>query len=136
VSIGGNAWEANTGAANFTINGTAMSNQWMTLSPSADAATETMLKTWREHWAFDARMSSVPSGTYTVYIYVVQSWTNPDAPTVTFSIEGQSVGTHTPGAGGTWARLGPFTTSVTDGTLNITANGTTSISGIEVHRAP
>jgi hypothetical protein len=134
ITLDGNAWTANNGAANFTMNGSALSNEWLDLSPSTDAVRAAMLTTWRQHWAFDIAMSNVPNGTYEVYIYVVSDWTNPDPPTATFQLEGEPKGTYTQGAGGTWQKLGPYTATVTDGTLNITAGGLVNISGLEVWR--
>jgi hypothetical protein len=134
VTIGGNAWEASSNAVNFSTNGMLQSNPWMTLSPAATSTEAMMLKTWGQHWAFDFAMSSVPNGTYQVYVYVVSDWNNPSPPTVTFRLEGQAVGSYVQGAAGTWQRLGPYSATLTDGTLNLTANQMVNIAGVEVFR--
>jgi hypothetical protein len=134
LTINGNAWEANAGVTNFTTNGTVMSNEWMTLSPAASGTLATMLKTWRQHWAFNIAMAGVPNGTYQVYVFVVSDWNNPNPPTVTLTLEGRTAGSYVPGAAGTWRRLGPYTATITDGTINVTANGIVNISGVEVYR--
>jgi hypothetical protein len=133
VTIDGNAWQTES-AAQLTINGSAMSNPWMALSPPADPGRDAMLRDWKQHWALNAAMSGVPAGTYQVYLYVVQDWDEPNPQPVTFSLEGQAVGGYTPGTEGQWRRLGPFTILVADGTLNLTATGLANLSGIEVWR--
>ena len=133
--IDGNQWEAESGAADFTTNGSALSNQWIPLSPATDPSRASMILSWRQHWAFDIAMSGVPGGTYQVYVTVVQDWNDPDPSTVTFSLEGQAVGTHTPGAEGEWSKLGPFTATISDGTINLTTDDVINISGLEVWRA-
>ena len=135
ATINGNAWEANTGTtANFTTNGSAACNQWVNLNPAASGAEAPMLYCWREHWAHNLIMTGVPSGAYQVYLYVLQSWSDPGAVAYTVSVEGVDVVTHNPGTvGGVWQRLGPFSTTVTDGALNVsTRNGIAVVSGLEV----
>jgi YVTN family beta-propeller protein len=134
VTIAGTAWSGQSSAANFSANGTAMSNPWLTFNPSTDAARGEMLKTWRQHWAFSGAFSNVQNGTYQVYVYVVSDWNNPSPSTVTFQLEGQNVGSYTQGAAGTWTRLGPYTATISDGTINLTAQGVVNVAGLEVWR--
>jgi RHS repeat-associated protein len=131
VTIDGNAWEAST-AANYSTNGTAQCNEWLTLSPSTDANRATMLRCWVQHWAHELTVSSVPNGSYEVYLYLVQDWDDPNPETVSVSVEGQSGGSWTPGAAGTWTKLGPFTRSISDGTINVTTGGMANVAGIEL----
>jgi hypothetical protein len=134
-TVDGSSWEGEAGAANFSSNGTAMANQWLRLAPTTDAERTAMLRTWRQHWAFDLRVSSLPTGSYQVYIYTVQDWDNPNRPTVSINLEGQVVGSHTVGGKGSWSRLGPYTVTVSDGTLNLrTSGGTINIAGVELWR--
>jgi hypothetical protein len=104
----------------------------MTLADNPDAARAAMLQTWRQHWALDAGVAAVPSGTYDVYLYVVQDWDDPNPATVTFTLEGQDVTTHTPGRAGSWSRLGPFSVTVTDGELTLGARQIVNLAGIEI----
>jgi hypothetical protein len=134
LTIDGNAWAASASAPNFTSNGTAMSNAWLTLQPSASGSLATMLRTWRQHWALSVALSQAPSDTYQVYVYVVQDWNDPNPPTVTFRLEGQTVGTYVAGGTGEWRRLGPYTATVADGTINLTASGIVNVAGVEVWR--
>jgi lysophospholipase L1-like esterase len=134
VTIDANNWGASAGAANFTVNGTAMANQWLVPAPSTDSARGSMLKTWRQHWAFASTISAVPTGTYQVYIYVISDWNNPNPPTVTFKLEGAIVGTYVQGAAGSWSKLGPYTATITDGAIDVGAAGVVNVAGLEVWR--
>jgi YD repeat-containing protein len=131
LTIDGNAWEAST-AANYTTNGTGQCNEWLTLSPSTDTNRATMLKWWVQHWAHALTLQSVPNGTYDTYLYVTQDWDDPSPETFTVIVEGQSGSSWTPGAAGSWTKLGPFRRTITDGTLNVTTGGTANLAGIEV----
>lgn len=134
LTIDGNTWAGSATAANFTVNGQAMANPWMTLQPSASGSLETMLRTWRQNWALTAAFSQAPSDTYQVYVYVVQDWDDPHPPTVTFRLEGQTVGTYLASGSGQWRKLGPYTATVTDGTINLSSSGIVNVAGIEVWR--
>jgi hypothetical protein len=136
LTLDGHAWEANTGATtNFTTTGTAACNQWVNLSPAAPTGYAPMIYCWREHWAFNTVVSAVANGSYQVYIYTIQSWSDPSATAFNISLEGTQVATRNPGTvGGVWARLGPFTVNIADGTLNMTTSGGMAlISGIEMY---
>jgi lysophospholipase L1-like esterase len=132
--IDGNAWEAQSGVSTFTINGSARSNPWITPSPATDPARVTMLRSFQHHWAISAALAEMPAGAYEVYLYVIQDWNNPSPPLVTFSLEGQVVGTYRAGGAGSWERLGPYPVTVSDGTLNLNASQIFNLSGIEIHR--
>jgi hypothetical protein len=134
ATVDGNAWQAGS-TADLKLNGTDFGNQWLTLAPAADASRDAMLKNWKQHWAFDIAMGNVPNGSYQVYVYVVQDWDDPNAKPVNFKLEGQNVGGYTPGKAGSWQKLGPFTASVTDGAINLTASGLSNVAGIEVWRS-
>jgi hypothetical protein len=131
LTIDGNAWQAST-AANYTTNGTGQCNEWLTLSPATDANRATMLKCWVQHWAQALTLQSVPNGTYDTYLYVMQDWDDPSPETFTVVVEGQTGGSWTPGAAGSWTKLGPFRRTISDGTLNVTTGGTANFAGVEV----
>jgi WD40 repeat protein len=137
LTIGGNAWEANeTTTVDFSTNGFVLCNPWLTFNPAASGAQAEMLSCWREHWAHDMAMSNMPSGTYEVYVYVVQSWNDPaGVDPFTLRLEGADVDSYAPGVvDGVWVRRGPFTVSVTDGALNLTTqDGNPVLTGLEVY---
>lgn len=135
VSIDGNLWQAGANASNLTINGYNLDNPYMTLSPAASGDKATMLRAYRQHWSFNASLASVADGTYTVYLYVVQDWNDPSPATVTFTVEGVTAGSYTPGGAGTWEKLGPYNVTMSDGTLNITANDLVNLAGIEIFQS-
>lgn len=131
--IDGQSWEGSS-APNYTYTGTAFSNQAVTLNPATDANRAAMIRSSIWSTAAAVRLQSVPSGTYTVYLY---TWEDNAAETFSISLEGSLVqANYNSGAAGTWRRLGPWTVNVTDGTLDLTTSGgAANLSGIEVHRA-
>lgn len=137
--IDGHNWEANTGSTpNFATNGSATCNPYQPLTPTTDASRTAMIQCYREHWAFNVRMTNVPAGTYVVYLYVWQNWNDPSTGSYGITLEGQSVATYDPGhVAGVWTKLGPWTVNVTDGTLNLTTTGPrlANLSGLEVYSA-
>ncbi|MCI0551037.1 MAG: PKD domain-containing protein, partial [Anaerolineae bacterium] len=132
LTIDGHAWEAQT-APNYTINGGTFSNQSISLNPSTDANRATMIRS--SHWSDSGLhfvMSSVPNGTYDVYLYL---WEDNAAETFDIFLEGtvtvpnyNSVGT------GNWDKIGPMRAIITDGTINISSGsgGISNFSGVEV----
>ncbi len=131
AAIDGRTWEDGSSAANFQINGSAFADQSVTLTPATDAARATMIRSSVYSPAVDAAIGGVASGTYSVYLYV---WEDNYAETFDITLEGRTVQSgYNSGAAGHWDRLGPFTASVTDGTINIgTTGGDANISGIEI----
>ncbi len=131
ISIGGNAWQAGDTAPDFTADyGWFFENQSVTLVPETDANRATMLRS-SIFGNVDLFLTSVPAGTYEVYLYV---WEDNFPETISVSVEGvvrQS--NYNTGSGGSWMKLGPFRALVNDGTLNVsTTGGTANVSGIEV----
>lgn len=131
--IDGQSWEGSS-APNYTYTGTAFSNQAVTLNPATDANRAAMIRSSIWSTAAAVRLQSVPSGSYTVYLY---TWEDNNAETFSIYLEGSLVqANYNSGAAGTWRRLGPWTVNVTDGTLDLTTSGgAANLSGIEVHRA-
>jgi hypothetical protein len=133
VQIDGNTWTASADTVNFSSNGWDGGNPWMTLNPATDAGHTTMLRTWHQHWAFDIAISNLPADTYEVYVYTVESWDNPNPDGVSLNLEGQQVDAYTSDSGkGDWTRRGPYTVTLSDGTLNLTSSGLENIAGIEI----
>jgi RHS repeat-associated protein len=134
VTIDGHAWEGSS-TANYSTNGSTLCNEWISWNPSTDTNRATMLSCWVQHWEHQLAMTSVPSGDYDVYLYVQQDWDDPDSQPFTLTVEGTSAGGWTPGAAGSWAKLGPFRRTIADGSINVTSNGMANIAGFEVWAA-
>jgi uncharacterized repeat protein (TIGR02543 family) len=133
VSLDGQSWEASTGAANFTVSGTAFANQAVVLNPATDATRASLIRSSVYGTTINAALSTVPAGTYSVYLYV---WEDNNAETYTLRLENQvALANYNSGPAGHWDRLGPYSVNVSDGTLDINlSGGYANLSGIEVWR--
>jgi hypothetical protein len=77
-------------------------------------------------------LTALPSATYQVYLYV---WEDSNTPqNYSIQINGlNALSNYNSGQAGTWNRLGPFQTSVSNGVINIsTKGGTADFSGVEL----
>jgi hypothetical protein len=141
VVIDGNQWDGKT-AANYTTNGSWTSdNQTLTLSPAvADSDKASMIRSSINHASSDTNgnfvgdssvtLTSVPNGTYDVSLYTVAYDLS---KTFSVNLEGQLVAANVTVLPGGWKKLGPWRTTVNDGTLQITSSGEMAyFSGIEV----
>jgi photosystem II stability/assembly factor-like uncharacterized protein len=130
TTIDGNAWEGST-AANFSYQGSVFANQSATLSPATDANRATMIRSSVWGAAPSVTLSSVPAGTYDVYLYV---WEDNYAETFNISLEGAVVkSNHNSGPAGSWSKLGPWRITPADGNIVLsTSGGSANLSGIEV----
>jgi glucose/arabinose dehydrogenase len=128
--IDGNNWQASAGAPNFSFIGAAFANQNVTLAPATDANRANMIRSgiWYHP---QVTLSAVPTGTYQIYVYV---WEDNFPVSYSIALEGAVVqSNYNSGSAGAWARLGPFSTTITDGTINVNAIGLeANFSGIEV----
>lgn len=134
LSIDGRTYSASATAANFSFSGRTFANQNISLTPSTDANRSTMIRSSIFATASSPAsiaVGALPAGSYELYVYV---WEDNTAERYNLSLEGQSiVSNYTSGAGGSWAKLGPFRTTITDGTLNLVASGgAANLSGIEL----
>jgi hypothetical protein len=70
---------------------------------------------------------------YQVYLYV---WEDNKAETYSITLEGRVVQpNYNSGSAGTWQKVGPYTATITDGTISLaTTGGAANFSGIEVWR--
>jgi glucose/arabinose dehydrogenase len=137
LSIDGRNYEASASAANFSFTGRVFANQNVTLTPATDASRATMIRSSIYSTVASPAsiaIGAVPAGSYDVYLYV---WEDNTAEPYNISLEGQPiVSSYTTGSAGSWAKLGPFRTSITDGTMNLAANGgAANLSGIELWKA-
>jgi hypothetical protein len=138
LTIDGNNWEASSSAAAFSATGFTFSNQSVVLNPATDANRATMIRSSIYATASapaTLTLSSVPNGTYDVYLY---TWEDNGSITFDINLEGNLVAdNYVSGPAGTWAKLGPWRTTISDGTLVLTAsNGAGTLSGLEVHKVP
>ena len=137
LTIDGNSWQSSIGAANFSFTqagGGVFAAQNVPLIPTTDANRATMIRSSIWGNAVNINLTSVPNGTYDVYIYV---WEDNFTQTYSVSVEGSVVvPEYNSGTGGTWSKLGPFRTVITDGAVNVSANGGHAcVSGIELWTA-
>ncbi len=133
INIDGNNWEGST-APNYTFSGNTFSNQNVTLNPATDANRATMIRSSIYSTSARVTLTSVPNNTYDVYLYV---WEDNNAQTYSISLNGSVVqSNYNSGVAGTWKRLGPWRTTVSNGSISITTSGgTANLSGIEVWAA-
>ena len=151
MTIDGNNWEANTGATpNFSINPTDYGSGIpagflggipnFVFNPSVDTLDHaTMLRTFRWNHDLQFALTSVPRGSYQVYVWTFE----PNGPlNVVLSIKETPVlPNYNSGPAGHWDRLGPFPVTVDDGNIAvrftcIAPTATSFLSGIEVWQAP
>jgi hypothetical protein len=132
ITLDGNNWGGRT-ASNYTTNGTSFVNTITTLIPSTDATRTGMIRSsvWQRN--LQLNLTAVPSGTYQVNLYV---WEDNNPETFSITLEGRTVLTnYNSGPAGTWKKLGPYQTNITDGTISlVTTGGAANFSGIEVWR--
>jgi len=132
LSIDGHTWEAAAGAAGFSTNASSWSSPGSALNPATDAARATML-TSALFGTGPTLALGVPNSTYSVYLYI---WENDNPVSVNVLVEGQTVRSgYSTGSAGHWERLGPFVTTVADGTLNVaTTGGNVNLAGLEIYQ--
>lgn len=128
-------WEAG-GAPGVSTEGlSAFENQAVPLIPATDDARARMIRSsrWSPSGKARVRITDVPSGTYSVYLYV---WEDNDPQTFTVSLASKPVvQNYNSGNGGHWNRLGPWITDVVDGAIELSAvGGHANLSGIEIWR--
>lgn len=147
-TVYGNTWYAQNGTSiALTFNGTA--GAVGSVSPSVGTATDNMLKDYIK--ATDAatglrvRLTNVPSGMYSVYLY----WVNSEASAQTYDVYLQgstdvASGTYkgdrvennmTTGATGTYTRTGPYTLKVaSDIVVRAEDGGIAALAGVELYQ--
>jgi hypothetical protein len=133
TTLDGNSW-AGSSASNYTYTATTFTNSTTTLNPVTDAARTAMIRSSIWSGNVSLTLTSVPTDDYDVYLYV---WEDNSTETYSISLEGKVVKSgYNSGSAGTWAKLGPFTANIADGTINVTTTGgAANISGIEVWKS-
>ena len=133
VEIDGNQWQDDN-APNFACKNSALNRPDIMLRPPTDDTRARMIHSFRWSGRPKITLTHVPAGMYAIYAYV---WEDNDPETLSISLQGRVVArNHISGVKGQWHRLGPWTTIVTDGAIEITsAGGAANFSGIEVWRS-
>ncbi len=119
MSISGNTWEANTAATpNFFINSSKIASSSVAFNPAVDPAdSEAMLRTFRYNADLQLSLTSVPNGTYEVYVWTFEDNASLNA---TLAVNGNVVvPSYNTGAAGHWDRLGPYPVTVSDGAIKV-----------------
>ncbi|MCB2378025.1 Ig-like domain-containing protein, partial [Hymenobacter sp. BT635] len=131
MTLDGNSWQASSGAANISVGGSTFANQNVTLTPATDAARAQMIRSSVYGPNLSFQMTSVPSGSYEVFVYV---WEDDKAEVFNVAVNGTTaVSNYNSGSAGTWKKLGPYAANVTNGTISVTTSGGwANISGVEV----
>jgi hypothetical protein len=134
LTIDGNAWEGGD-LANCSCRGQGFENQGLSLDPPTDPDRARMIRSsvWDSNGS-GVTLKGVPEGTYQVYLYV---WEDNESVTFDITLNGSVVqGGVKSGSAGQWKKLGPWTTPVTHGRIEVTCSpADANLSGIEVWRA-
>ena len=128
--IDGQTWEGDD-TPNLQVEGMAFENDSVLLKPTTDLNRAKMIHSSRWGRKLSIEMLSVPIGTYQVFAYV---WEDNDPEEYAIQLNGRTVvARHHSGKRGDWKRLGPWKTTVKNGSLKLTASGgAANFSGVEV----
>lgn len=123
VTIEGNAWSSYSSAlsSGLTISTVNHATHDVVPQPATDAATTSMLRSEIWYTGDVALSQALSNGTYTVYFWVLEDFRQ-GYRSFDVSLEGVARGTISTGSVGSWKKYGPFTTTVSDGTLNVSLN--------------
>jgi hypothetical protein len=132
IEIDGNKWEGDD-APNFLCEDRSINSPEVKLRPPTNDARTRMIHSFRWNGRASMTMTKVPRDTYAVYAYV---WEDNNPEQFSISLQGRVVArNHYSGVEGEWHRLGPWITTVTNGSIEITsAGGAANFSGIEIWR--
>ena len=130
IEIDGNRWEGDD-AANYVCDERSLDCPDVELIPPTDAARAKMIHAFRWNGNFSLALTSVPDGKYAVYAYV---WEDNDPELFSVSLGRNTVlSDYDSGEEGQWQRLGPWTVTASDGTIEITTRGgAANVSGVEL----
>lgn len=133
VEIDGHKWDGDR-AANFICKDRPVNSPHVRLWPPTDSARAKMIHSFRWSHRVSIKLTAVPKAKYAIYVYV---WEDNNPETFTISLEGREVARdYYSGLQGQWQRLGPWMTTISDGTIDITSRGgAANFSGIEVWKA-
>lgn len=104
----------------------------LSLKPGVEGDKAEMIRSFRWNDPARFRITGVPDGTYTVWVYVME---DSQAQTFDIALEGMAAknGVHS-GPAGTWQKVGPFAVEVDDGAIEIASRGggDANFCGIEI----
>ncbi len=132
IEIDGHRWEGDD-AKDFACDDRAVNSPQVQLWPPTDTNRARMIHSFRWDRKVDIRVTGVPNERYAVYAYV---WEDNNSERFSITFNGERVeGRYESGHEGRWQRLGPWITSVRDGTIRITTDGgAANFSGLEIWR--
>ena len=132
IEIDGNKWEGDD-APNFICADRPINDPRVRLRPPTNDARAQMIHSFRWNGRASLTMTGLPRGTFAIYAYV---WEDNNPEQFTISMQGRVVArNHYSGVEGEWHRLGPWRTTVKDGSITITSSGgAANFSGIEIWR--
>ena len=138
LTIDGNGWQSSIGAANFSftqVGGGLFSGQNIPLIPTTDTNRATMIRSSVWGNTANINVTAVPNGSYNVYVYV---WEDNFTQAYSNRLEGTVVlpDLQQWHRRATWSKPVPFRANITDGAINVSANGGHAcLSGIEIWTA-
>jgi hypothetical protein len=130
VVIDGHTWEGGD-SEYLETRDQAFENQAVPLVPATDPDRERMIRSSRWNGQADLKLSAIPQGTYSVFLYV---WEDNNPETFSIWLDGREVAhDFVSGAAGSWKRLGPWRVAVDSGTIRLTTRGgAANLSGVEI----
>lgn len=135
LTIDGRAWQGQT-TSGVTATGGVFENQAVPLVPAASEDMAIMIRSsvWGNSNSPIITIPNVPNGTAYIYLY---NWEDNAAATFNVSVQGQVVASNvSSGSSGQWRKLGPYSATVTNGTITVASSGgDANFSGIEVWTA-
>ena len=129
--IDGQTWEPGN-SPHVTIVGTPFENRNVPLIPPTDETRTKMIRACVHGQGCGITVKNIPNGLYDVYLH---TWEDNEPVRFDVLVNGRPVlRDHNSGKAGQWARLGPWTTSVTDGTIAVINGSSTpaNFSGLEI----
>ncbi len=133
LTVDGVVFQAES-TSGVTTNGRRFANQSISLSPSVSTNKAQMIRSsvWRSSVGTLTVNVPIANGTYDIYMY---SWEDSSPATFSLALEGRTVASNlNSGAKGSWKRLGPYTTVITDGNVSLLqTGGDFNLSGMEIY---
>jgi hypothetical protein len=134
VAVNGKTFQSASSVRAFTVSGKPVCTN-ATAKPTTAADIQKVVSCGVQGSMLSATLDAVPNGTYQVYLYVSE----PANSTHTFNLTVERqvvVRSMTMNGAGSWQKLGPFTATVRDNTIEIGSwSGTVpSLSGIEIYK--
>lgn len=134
IVIDGHPWQAGD-TPDVSAGDAGFEDQNVRLVPATDDAHAKMIRSsrWSPSGKARIQITNVPAGTYSIFLYV---WEDNLSQTFDIQLGGRIVADkYRSGEPGHWDRLGPWVAEVTEGTIELTAEGGhANLSGLEIWR--